>query len=81
MSIKIVKYIELRNFDFWGQAKINAELCNDDDWKALEEYFNDNEYAEVTEDEINDFFAYEDETFAQVCGYSSYNAWVTAREE
>ena len=81
MSIKIVKYIELRDFDFWGQAKINAELCNDDDWEALEEYFNDNEYAEVTENEINDFFAYEDETLAQVCGFRSYRAWVTAREE
>ena len=55
------KEIELKNFEFWSQAKSNASLLTDEQFEQLENTITET-YTEPTDTDINDLFWHEFDT-------------------
>lgn len=74
--IKVYKeydYEDLMSFKFWSGACANVKILNEDDFKAIEDYLEEIQPDEgYTETNINDFFWFEDDIIANVCGYDNF---------
>lgn len=73
--MKVYNDISLKEFVPWSGAVINYQLLTVEELDMIEEYLeyadpNDHGYDET---EINDFFWFEDELIAVICGYESYD--------
>lgn len=66
--MKVYHEIELKDFEFWSGAKDTAALLTDEEFDMIESsFFADDTY--YSETDVNDFFWFEDDEIARVCGY------------
>lgn len=78
--MKIVKEIDLEDFEFWGQGRDLAEHLESSDFNTIEHYLNE-EYPEgLDEVELNDIFSYEEEHIANILGYHDYEEMLKDRQ-
>ena len=70
--LKIVTEIEsgmdLENFEFWSGGKDRFESLTPEDIDTIFEYLDG---EEMTDTQLNDFFWFEDNTYAEWLGYNS----------
>lgn len=62
--MKIYEEKSLRNFEFWGQARNNAELLTSEQLDEVEQILEDTYLDGMDETELNDLLAYD---FDAVC--------------
>ena len=64
--MKIYEEKSLRNFEFWGQARNNAELLTSEQLDEVEQILEDTYLDGIDATDLNDLFAYD---FDTVCGW------------
>lgn len=79
--MKIFEEKGLIDFEFWSGAKDTVKYLTDDDLEQIENILNA-EYPEgIDETELNDFFWFEDDSIAEMLGYSSFDELMEDREK
>ena len=71
--MKIYKEESLRYFEFWGGAVDIVKYLTDEEIDTLEYILVDCNPKGMSETEINDFFWFEEDTIADLLGYSSFD--------
>lgn len=71
--MKVLKEVEVNEFEFWAGAKDTIEELTSDEleivWDAMEDIFN----GEASETQINDFFWFERDYIAELLGYNDFD--------
>lgn len=75
----IKQEIDLREFDFWGNAIRTLGKLDAEDLKKLEPILT-GMYPEWDAEELNDFFAEERDWIAEMLEYSNWNDLLDSRE-
>lgn len=70
--MKITKEISLKEFPFWGGAKNNAALLTDEEFALIEESLEEICPNGMGETEVNDFFWFDSDTYAEWLGYPDF---------
>lgn len=71
--MKIYREESLRYFEFWGGAYDIVKYLTDEEIDTLEYILVECNPKGMSETEINDFFWFEEETIADLLGYSSFD--------
>lgn len=81
--MKVLKYINLKDFPFWGGARDITQFLTEIDFQKIEECLEEDMVmtGEIyTETEINDIFWFEPDVIAQDLGYENYEGFLADRE-
>lgn len=70
--MKYYKEESLSNFEFWSGAKDRAEVLTVEDFDNIEAQLEDLYPDGMSETDINDFFWFEEDTIAQMLGFSDW---------
>lgn len=70
--MKYYKEESLCCFEFWGGAEERASVLTDEDFDDIEAQLEDLYPDGISEAEINDFFWFEEDTIAQMLGFSDW---------
>lgn len=70
--MKYYKEESLCNFEFWSGAKERASVLTDKDFDSIEAQLEDLYPDGMSEPDINDFFWFEEDTIAQMLGFSDW---------
>lgn len=79
-----MKYIvekSLREFPFWGPAEDTVKYLTEKELDELEDYFSDDVLHLMTETDINDIFAYDENYIAELLGYASFDEMMEERKD
>ena len=81
--MKMLTYIDLKDFPFWSGARDIAQHLTEVDFQKIEVCLK--EYMAMarkilTETEINDIFRFEPDLIAQILGYEDYENFLADRE-
>ena len=69
----------LQNFEFWSGAKQTVSYLTFAELDTIEEYLEDLFPNGIGETEINDFFWFEEDTIAEILGYSDFEEIIKER--
>ena len=70
--MKYYKEESLCTFEFWSGAKERASVLTDEDFDSIEAQLEDLYPDGISETDINDFFWFEEDTIAQMLGFSDW---------
>lgn len=73
--MKMLTYINLKDFPFWGRARYITQLLTEEDFQKIEACLEEDmaTAGEIyTETEINDIFWFETDAIAEILGYEDY---------
>lgn len=71
--MRVSREVSLKDFEFWGNAKITFDNLSNEEIETLEQYFDDYERDTgeiLTETQLNDIFAYELDYLAEILDLS-----------
>ena len=71
--MKIIKEINLQDFEFWGGAELNIKYITREDLKTLEGIVGDLYPDGITETELNDLIWFEVDNIAKWLGYDDFD--------
>lgn len=71
--MKIVTYIDLKNFKFWSGAIPTRMLLSDDEMDFIDDILDELYPDGLDETELNDIFWFDDDFIAECLGYKDGN--------
>ena len=79
--MRIYTDIKLCGFEFWGGALYTSEVLTEEDFEIIESILEEENPSGMTENELNDFFRFEENTIAKWLGYNNFEELKKARLE
>lgn len=73
-NITITEEISLRDFPFWGNAEMVSSYLTEDEFEMIEDFLNESYPGGIDKTDLNDFFAFDEDTIAQWLGYDDFDA-------